>query len=150
MWTELTANDMAEAKVCVQIMQKMDRAYASLGPLWVRKLMLLERTRVFLYRDGNSQFALFLQLNQRMGRYRVYTCGFLGPLTPRQALDIGVAKLVDFMKQNNLKEVYGIKRKNLDSDPLNQFFDLVPQHPNLDVKVKHDYPDRTALVVTWK
>lgn len=144
MWTKLTTNDQALAEKCVAVMRQMDRAYANLTTGKVLSFLVVKNGTVFLYQNGDVNIVLVLVPNPRLRKLRVYTCGFVGSITPEAALDLVVEKLIEEMTAGELSSVYAIRRRGLDHPPLNRFFDLAAIHPRLRVTVEHHMADRDA------
>lgn len=145
MWRKLGRADELGLAAVLAVMHGVDIAYRHLGPDWLRLLMIQKNAEVFLFDAEPDRAVLILYPNPRLGRYRVYTTGYAGPLDPRTACLLLGDQLALLLDERGLDEVYAIRRLNLDNPGINQLLDHVPAHPLLETTVQHDMGDKWAL-----
>lgn len=148
MWSEWQMGDEVMAAKILGVMHNVDRAYASLGIHWLTVLVFEKQAHVFFYEHEGTHIVLIIYYVRKMKLHRVYTAGYSGNAAPREACFLGMDKLVDFMRERNLRTVYTIRRNGLDLALANEVFDCVPSYPNIDVEVKHEMHDRVAWYLT--
>lgn len=141
MWTLLSADDAVRLDRCATIMQRMDRAYATQDAAYFGWQILAQGMEIHYYESGEVTLVLMTCFNSRRRRWRVWTGGFDGPITPDECCRIGLDRLGQIMDRREIEAMYTIRRFGLDHQPLEEVYRCVPEAYGFRVRVEHCLAD---------
>lgn len=141
MWTILSADDTERLERCAAIMQRMDRAYATQDAAYFGWQIVAQGMEIHFYESGDLTLVLMTCFNPRLRRWRVWTGGFEGPISPCECCQLGMDRLRDIMDHHNIESVYTIRRFGLDYQPLDDVYHCVRAAIGYELRVEHRLAD---------
>lgn len=144
MWTTLTTDNYPLAERCLALLRQMHSSYRRLTIDKMFGYMTTLSGRVFVYEDALVSCLIVIIPNRKRGLHRVLTGGYVGALSPSAMLDIVVPKLLQFMQNEHVTAIYGIRPLRMDYQPFTELLDLFPLRPEFHVTTEETMVDRVA------
>ena len=135
MWSQIDVNDVIGLQQLLDIARQMDQRYQLAQLSDVRTPLLRKQGEAWLYQDGDVEMALLFEYSYPRRHWQVGYVGFLGTITPEDALEKMVECLSGFLTDHSVSSVFVLKPNNMDHPPIQQLHNLVPSHANLKVTV---------------
>ena len=83
-----------------------------------------------------------------LGRQGFEVCvGFVGNISPREALDLMIDRGVEYLKSQGRERALGRPSKSIKNQRLIELYDLLPSHPRVNVTVKKETPSGKLLLI---
>ena len=146
MWSTLGIDDVGPLEAWLAVMAQMDPGYASLTVDNLQMAMQLAPSRVQFYDGDGFQVALRFAYDGARDQWQFANLGFVGTVTPQQALDLAVGQLAQFLTDQQAYYVSAVVSKSIGYAPLGELYDLALEDASLEITVL--YESDTAYV--WK
>jgi len=121
----------------------MDRSYLRETPLQFSNSVVHKpwaRGAAYYLWTANSEAVVRLAYAEERLQHHVMSVGFVGDMSPQQALDQIVQCTIDYLIERRARSVFAIAPKRMDSQEVLNLYDLVPTHPRLRVITEAESP----------
>ena len=136
MWSQIDINDVTALTQWLNIARQMDQRYQFIRLGDVQATMRRKQGEAWYYQQDGVEMSILFQYSHSRRHWQLGHVGFLGPITPEDALDRMVERVRDFLTAHSASSVFGLKPPQMDHPPIQQLHNLVPGHPNLQVTVQ--------------
>jgi len=137
-WTRVTAERSELGHRYLEVMRQLNpETYSPNDPARYVKRMW-RPPNAYYHLDGVTyEIVVGFDWARRLRRFRIISTGFVGDISPSQALDRVVEKAREFSIQNNLHHLFAIRPRRMESARILEFYDLLNLHPDLRIRGGH-------------
>ena len=136
MWSTIDIDDVAGLEQFMAITRQLDKRYRYAPLSVVTNALRVNQGEAWHYQSGDVEISMLLQYSDRRGHWQVSNVGFTGTIAPAAALDLVVAKLGERLTAHGASSAFTVCPKTVDNASIQEFYDLVAGHPNLNVTVR--------------
>jgi hypothetical protein len=145
-WTRITPERRSLAERYLEVMYQMNRpVYASEPASVVVPRMLGRRHEYYYFWNPQCEVVIGFHWRRRRRQYELKSLGFVGAITPAAALELMVAKLLDFMRQHDRERVFAIRPFAMESRSVIELYELAMCHPAVAIRGTHRVISGTYL-----
>jgi len=149
-WTLLGSHQVELAYRYLEIMREMNReSYSPPNPDRETWRMTHLPCEYFYFPGTGFELTLGFKWIRRLQRYRVMSTGFVGMISPREALDRIACKMREFAQRRQVDRLVAIRPHRMDSSKILQMYGLLKQHPGLRVRGGHYLAEGEYLWISF-
>lgn len=151
-WLDVILEDIDMVRRWLRVNQQMDPHYLMETPLVFGNSMGHRPSPWGAsYYFWTSEFEVVLRLvyNQRHKQHEVQSVGFVGKITPQDALDLAVDRTVDYLRERQARSVRAVVPKQMRNPGILKLYDLARNHFRLRVAVQADSPHFSRWLIDF-
>lgn len=137
-WTLITRAQSELGHRYLEIMREMNPAtYSPADPARYVKRMWRPPNAYYHFAGATFELVVGFDWIRRLRRFRIISTGFVGAITPIEALDRVAIKAREFLLKYSLDHFVAIRPRRMENSRILEFYDLLNQHPALRVRRGH-------------
>lgn len=145
-WLRLTPETPELAYRYLQVMYAMNRpTYANEPADQVAPRMLRQQHEFYYYLGIDFELVIGFRWHKRRRSFELKSLGFVGDVSPAEALEHMVHKLTEFMRRNDLNRIFAVRPFTMESQEVLKLYDLAFAHRAIDICGAHQLAAGTFL-----
>lgn len=137
-WVQLTRSNLSLGHRYIEVMCHMNRpSYATSHPARIVERMSRFPCEYFYYPGVDFEVVCGFKWSYRLRHYRLMSVGFVGDVSPREALELVVERFRRFVLEKQVDHVIAVRPLTMENPAILEFYELVLQHPSLVVRGTH-------------
>jgi hypothetical protein len=136
----------------LNVMHHMDDSYRRATPDVFRQLPTHRpgwMGGAYYYWTPTAEIVVRLQFHARRAMYQIATVGFVGSISPSEALDRMIDQTSRFVGARGQTTAFALVPKRMDNPEILKLYDLIPQHPRLKVTRMADVHDQRHWIIEF-
>lgn len=149
-WTRLNSDQLYLGYRFLEIMQQMNRAsYSPTRPERMVARISGPPSEYFLFSGARFEIALGFRWIAKLNRFRIMSVGFIGQITPLEALNRVTAKCRSFATSKGVTRLIAVRPFQMENPCIMQFYGLLKGHATIQVRGGHRLPEGEYLWIDF-